>query len=455
MCIRDSGSTYYAAAHSDAPFRKADLLARYVAAGGAGLRVVDVTDPVSPTELSAYAASGDLHDVVVHGNYAYLVENTGLRVVDVSNPQRPVEVGSYRPGTYGVSDLDLNGNVAYLAAHDQGLRVVDLSDPRRLHEVGVYQPADVWVEGIAVAGNHAGLYVYPSDSSPELHIVDVSDPANIHQTGVYTEHVGRPLAAMENLLYLQGEGGYDAMELYVVDISNPTDPTLVGFYNVVSIYAVEDMVIAGDYAYVSFDGGGVHVLDLISPAQPSRLASIRPGRSFALAAAGNYLYVQALVGSRWGVAIYDVSNPIQPAYIQFYEAQNPEGIAASGGYMYVADYETGLRVVSVSDPAAPTEVGSYQLPEAIYRLAIGVRVYLLESNGTLRVVDVSDPAAPLQVGLYRLPDPGVTSGGEPPGGVTVAGGYVYVADGAGGLYILRVAGEIQYTESVYLPLVLR
>ncbi len=426
----------------------------YVAAEREGLQILDVTNPFSPTKQSAYAASGDLVDVMVDGHYAYLAEDNGLRVVDVSNPQRPVEVGAYRPGS--TSDIALSGSLAYLIS-DDGLHVVDLSDPRRPQKVGAYQLADVWVKRVIVSGDYAGLYVYPSSFVPEMRLLNVSDPAHIYQTGVYTEHVGEPLAAMGNLLYLQGEGGHNGAELYVVDISNPAAPTLAEPYDVANVYnQAEDMVIAGDYAYVSFDNGGVHVLDLINPAHPSRIAEInRTGgrRSFSLAIAGNHLYIETVASTKEGITIYDISNPIQPTYVQFYTSQNPQGVAASGGYMYIADYEAGLRVVNVSNPAVPVEVGSYRLPEEIYSLAAGVRLYLLESDGTLRVVDVSSPATPLQVGLYKLPDP--ETSGDPTGGVAVAGGYVYVADGAGGLYILRVAGEVHYTESVYLPVVLR
>ncbi len=60
----------------------------------------------------------------------------------------------------------------------------------------------------------------------------------------------------------------------------------------------------------------------------------------------------------------------------------------------------------------------------------------------LRVVNVSDPAAPREVGSYATP--GSASD------LAVAGDYVYLAEGDGGLLILRLAGY-----GLYLPLVRR
>ena len=49
----------------------------------------------------------------------------------------------------------------------------------------------------------------------------------------------------------------------------------------------------------------------------------------------------------------------------------------------------------------------------------------------MRVIDVSDPAHPTKVGAYNAP------GWSQPPGVAVAGNYLYVGNGSGGLLILR------------------
>jgi len=77
----------------------------YVADGDAGLRVVDVSNPATPTELGFYDTPGYARGVVVSGSTAYVADRgifdgsqrvgSGLRVVDVGNPASPTEIGYY------------------------------------------------------------------------------------------------------------------------------------------------------------------------------------------------------------------------------------------------------------------------------------------------------------------------------------------------------------------------
>ena len=76
----------------------------YVAAGTAGLRVIDVANPAAPAEVGFYDTPGDAQGVAVAGSFAYVADgSSGFRVVNVANPTAPIEVGFYdipgeRPG---------------------------------------------------------------------------------------------------------------------------------------------------------------------------------------------------------------------------------------------------------------------------------------------------------------------------------------------------------------------
>src|SRR4030067_241967 len=66
-----------------------------VAAGGAGLRAVDITDPANPVELGAWDSPGYAEGVAVSGNTAYLADGPyGLWTVDVSDPAHPQKTGA-------------------------------------------------------------------------------------------------------------------------------------------------------------------------------------------------------------------------------------------------------------------------------------------------------------------------------------------------------------------------
>jgi hypothetical protein len=78
----------------------------YLSAEQQGLLVVDISDPFSPSEVISYPTTYQAHDVAVVGNYAYDVallgdlvyaaaDQAGLHIVDVSNPISPTLVGLY------------------------------------------------------------------------------------------------------------------------------------------------------------------------------------------------------------------------------------------------------------------------------------------------------------------------------------------------------------------------
>ena len=53
----------------------------YVAAYGAGLRIINVSDPAHPTEVGSYDTPGSAQDVAVSGNYAYVAGRDGGLVI--------------------------------------------------------------------------------------------------------------------------------------------------------------------------------------------------------------------------------------------------------------------------------------------------------------------------------------------------------------------------------------
>jgi hypothetical protein len=424
----------------------------YVAAGGDGLRIVDVANVAAPTEAGAYATSGDASDVIVNGSHAYLLETTGLRIVDIANGQRPVEVGAYRVNNTPVEQMAMRGNVAYLATGG-GLHIVAIANPSHPQLLGVYEPANGAVYGVALAeGSIAALYVRTDTSEARLHIVDVSNPTDVQLLGTYSGHADRLLAVLGNLLYLRGEQG--GTEVYIVDISNPASPVDAGYYDAYGVYgAASDMVIAGNYGYLSFGNYGIHTLDLSSPTQPSRMAAASRS-AFNLTLAGDRLFAAGYYGNSEGVYIYDIANPAQLVRLGHYELEGVEGAAAAGSYLYAADRYVGLRILNVSNPASPVEVASYQTPSGIQHLAVGAYIYLLENNGALRVVDAATPATPHQVAFYQLPE--AEAGARR--GLALAGAYLYVANDTGGVYVLRATGEApppEYDHWVYLPLITR
>lgn len=62
----------------------------YVAAGTAGLIVIDFSDPANPQRVGELDTGGDARGVAVSGNYAYVADGPeGLQVILIADPANP------------------------------------------------------------------------------------------------------------------------------------------------------------------------------------------------------------------------------------------------------------------------------------------------------------------------------------------------------------------------------
>ncbi|KPL11881.1 hypothetical protein AMJ85_02620, partial [candidate division BRC1 bacterium SM23_51] len=87
-----------------------------------GFRILDVSNPSSPTLLGMYKRTYGCVQVV--DGLAYL----GDLIIDVTDPTSPTKV-SWCPVGFGVKDVYVSGGLGYYAAGGRGLYIADVSDP--------------------------------------------------------------------------------------------------------------------------------------------------------------------------------------------------------------------------------------------------------------------------------------------------------------------------------------
>jgi len=101
----------------------------WLARGEAGVSVLNVTDPASPSLLGNYDTPGLAVAVRLAGNLACVADRFGgLKILSVANPASPVLLGTYATPDWA-QDVAVVGNTAYIAASGAGLQIVDLSKP--------------------------------------------------------------------------------------------------------------------------------------------------------------------------------------------------------------------------------------------------------------------------------------------------------------------------------------
>lgn len=293
----------------------------------------DVTN-FSPTALSSIAIPGYANNVDVNGHFAYVAAGAaGLVVVDASNPASPVIVGSIdTPGN--ANDVRVVGNLAYVADGSAGLQIIDVSAPASPHIRGtVDTPGDA--SDVIVAGPIA----YVADGTAGLQIVDVSDPsAPVLVRSLKTPGTARGVDVAGSIAVVVSD--VPVTGLQVIDITNPAAATIVG--QIPLDGQPTDVSLGKGYAYVAAYTGGVKIVDIRQPATPVVVGGL-PG-SFPdgfvprdVQFAGQFAIFAEQLFANAVAPIVDVSDPTHPrfrAVLDFGQDYAGTGIAVSGPYVF-------------------------------------------------------------------------------------------------------------------------
>jgi hypothetical protein len=277
------------------------------------------------------------------------------------------------------------------------------------------------VNTAAVQGDYA--YV---GMGARLVVLDVSNPHHLRaigQTDVLPGTV-QDLTVAGDYAYLAA----DEAGLRIIDIADPTSPIEIGFYDTVG---AEGVAVMDHYAYVvtGSDYCALYILDVADPADPVLVGVHRDdiiGYPTNVRIYGNHAYVMASL-----LTVFDLANPISPTLASHLPAGLVADVAVVNNYAYAAG--NGLSIFDVTDPGAPELTGKWNVVAiGSFNQAVAIAgnyAYLPDrSSYKLRTIDITSPYTPTQIGRYVLPRAGVD--------VTTAESYVYAATTDTGLYVL-------------------
>ncbi len=301
-------------------------------------------------------------------------------------------VGSWGTGEY--FDISIKGNYAYCTADLNGMDILDISSPADIRKVGNLD-TPLWANDIAIEGNY---------------------------------------------VYLAEEG------LRIVDISNPTTPKSVGTYKIDEHAIINNLAVAGDYAYLACNqgsldpntnSGGLLIVDIRDPASPTPVGKLEThGSTINVYIQGNYAYI---IMENGGLGIIDISDPTAPFTAGgFKYAVSMWGcdIAVKGDYAYLVD-STGMQVLDVSSPSACRRVATYESNR--WGFEVYVKDNLLfttwscgcECTDSVKIFDISTPSTPVLLGFGYTPGTSVD--------MAVRGDHLFVADSYRGLQVLDIS----------------
>ena len=250
-----------------------------------GTSIIDIsTNPHNPTEVGFIPGeTSTWRDLKVHGHYCYVTNETGggIDIISLEDPFNPYKVGSYTSSTPTAHNLFIADGYAYIVGSGgagggtnawQGIIILELSDPENPTEVSRWEEAyihDVYVKNDTAYA--CGIYI------GSLFIIDVSDKTN-PTTMVehnYSNYGCHAVWVTENSRYVvtadEENGGF----VYIFDIQDFDNINMVATWYPdepeVQNKTVHNVLIKEDLLYVSYYVYGTRIVDISDPYNPTEV----------------------------------------------------------------------------------------------------------------------------------------------------------------------------------------
>lgn len=156
-----------------------------LAAGREGVMIVAFPEAGEPSVVARIGTSGEARAIEVSGGHAYVANGAaGLAVVDLSSPSSPSLKTEFDPeATDMARGVCVEKQTLYLCMGDSGLLILDVSDPGAPRRLGAHDPGRALNR---VAVDSTTLYAANDDAG--LLVLDVSDPGAPVQVFPKTEN---------------------------------------------------------------------------------------------------------------------------------------------------------------------------------------------------------------------------------------------------------------------------
>jgi hypothetical protein len=174
----------------------------------AGMIIIDCADANYPEVEGVFDSPGQTYDVFVSDTIAYIADGSaGLRMVNVSVPSSPSEISYYDP-MFGITQaVEKNGDYLYLADGSIGIRILHLTAPATVESLSVFD-----TPGVAKDLEFEDNLLFVADGVQGMRVVNVIDPQTPQEAGYLESGSATTLCAVNNLVYLAD----DADGVYVI-----------------------------------------------------------------------------------------------------------------------------------------------------------------------------------------------------------------------------------------------
>jgi len=340
---------------------------------------IDISDPENPLFLETIELPGDPYEIAVLDGYAYVAcYDAGLITMDISDSPSMQEVDRVQSPVWA-SCVDVQNGYAYTGSNeDSALYVIDVHDPENASLInsfgefwGVY---DIEVEDdLAFLAAAAVGFEILDISSPESPVLlSSSDTSGFNEIGISNDY-----------LFTKRE------KLSSYNISDPTSPEFVSSIDFTSDYTpgidIDGDILCASHRCAWYECSGISLFDISDPASMVKLSVIEiPQMASGVAIQDGYVYLADIYED---VSVIDVRNPLEPAIINSIDIEDGSfNVTVDGGYAYVAGYKSDVYIVNIMPPETAhvvTRVHTYSNPQEI--VIDGNYMYVANGIGGLRI----------------------------------------------------------------------
>jgi hypothetical protein len=315
-------------------------------------------------KIGVIETGGDAYDVWVDENLeiAYVTCGYGgLRIFDISDPRNPLllshvpESPSLIPTGHSsgfAHQLFVDQDIVYVGDGSSGLTIINSSDPKNPEVLVHFTGGYTW--DINIFGDLAYIVNgWNNMGNPGFMILDISNPSSPSiLSNSLTDGDTTDLELVGNKIYLvKATSG-----LKIIDVSDSSNPVLVGeFLSPSNSFAI-DVEVNGDLAFLSYWKQGLKFLDVTDPTDIIELGDSMNGDELGFLSMHNgFLYLAAMSD---GVIVYDVNDPEFPIVGSYTDTGKAYGILATDNYVYIADQVEGFKILTITDSSTedPTSV---------------------------------------------------------------------------------------------------
>ena len=318
--------------------------------------IIDVSNPSAPASICTYTIQCGGTGLGLWGDYLYRSRPSYINMYDIKNIEEPYYVDSY-VFSGNVCDVQVRENLAYVVFLSQGLVILDISD--------IHYPV-VISEIIENRSYYKHIDVKDNILCNGRDVVDISDPA--HPLLLATLRLGSfpyvlDVCLKDNLAFVVRKARFDT-GLLVFDLADPRNPVLLSSYEA-GFLGSATVVVRDTLTFLTTGavGTGLHIINYADPSSPELIGTYGIRNCRVVAVDENILYTSPL-GS---LHVVDISEPDSPSLLGICDEVryfSPRAMVPQGDYLYVADNNRDLIVFDVSDPTNPLHVETFRTPSS-------------------------------------------------------------------------------------------